>query len=322
MSSDPFKQLFDPDASKNAAKDQIAAAVALINEVRNYGHRLFARSSNRPEGGDENIPILLLYFHSLEMLDAIGILIAESAPDPAQLQLRAIFEALLSMEYILQMDTVRRAHAYMVVDVVQRLEWYEKLDPSSQSGQAYLKALAADPDCQQMRPVRYDSSWARGLARVLRQPRYKEAYDKYRASQQDNAKGRKRKRRRQQWYELYGGPDSLRKLAVALNHQGAYETLYGGLSAIARAGDVIRRLLTKSRTGGPAVKATRDPSGISMIVNLAVSFALQATRLIIYRYRPGEEGAHARWFMNDVRKLWWAVDGVKPPSLPSSENAQ
>ncbi len=80
MPTDQFKQLFDPDLSKVSGKERIDAGVALIEEVRNYGHALFVRCAYRPEGGDENIAILFVYYHLLEMLDAVGVLVAESAP--------------------------------------------------------------------------------------------------------------------------------------------------------------------------------------------------------------------------------------------------
>ena len=40
MPTEPFKHLFDPELSKAAAKERIAAAIALIEEIRNYGHAL------------------------------------------------------------------------------------------------------------------------------------------------------------------------------------------------------------------------------------------------------------------------------------------
>ena len=104
MPTDPFKQLFDLELSKAAAKERIEAAVTLLEEIRNYGHMLFARCAYRPEGGDENIAILFLYYHLLEMLDAVGVLIAESAPVPAELQVRAMLKA----------DTARRARRFVV----------------------------------------------------------------------------------------------------------------------------------------------------------------------------------------------------------------
>jgi hypothetical protein len=105
MPTEPFKHLFDPELSKAAAKERIAAAVALIEEIRNSGHALFARCGYRPEGGDENVAILFLYYHLLEMLDGVGILIAESAPNPAELQVRAVFEALMSPRPFLRLTT-------------------------------------------------------------------------------------------------------------------------------------------------------------------------------------------------------------------------
>lgn len=111
MPTEPSKQLFDPEFSKAGAKAVIETACAVLDEIRNYGYRLFARSSVRPDGGDENVAILGLFCHLLKMVDAARIQVAESAPIPAKLQLRAIFEALLGLDYMLAKDTAPGAHA-------------------------------------------------------------------------------------------------------------------------------------------------------------------------------------------------------------------
>src|SRR5260370_5609101 len=176
MPTDPFKQLFDLEVSTAAAKERIEPAVALIGEIRNYGHTLFARCAYRPEGGDENIAILFLYYHLLEMLDAVGVLIAESAPVPAELQVRAMFEALVSLSFILKADTTRRAHGYLVGPFTERIRFYETLDPSTPAGQRYRQALDSDPNCAWVRPATPRPDAIERLKSGLARPRHAEAH--------------------------------------------------------------------------------------------------------------------------------------------------
>lgn len=307
MPTEPFKQLFDPELSKAAAKERIAAAVALIEEIRNYGHALFARCGYRPEGGDENVAILFLYYHLLEMLDAVGILIAESAPNPAELQVRAIFEALISLSFILKADTPRRGRAYLVCAFAERIRFYETLDPSTPAGQRYRQALASDPNCAWVRPETPRPEAIDNLRSGLARPGYAEAYAEYQ---------RLSARRPSQWYQLFGGPNTLRELAREVGREGAYEGLYGEWSLLGHAKDALLRHLVAG-DGGPAVRPIRNPQTIPQTVSHAVSFALEATRLMIEKYRPDELRRYAEWYVREIRGLWFAVDGEAAPKFPA-----
>src|ERR1700693_2332440 len=91
------KKFFDPALKKTQLRPVLDIAIPLLSEVLAYGLALFARCSIRPEGDDDNLVILLNYRHLLELLDSVNIQLAECAPSPAALQLRAMFEALLTI---------------------------------------------------------------------------------------------------------------------------------------------------------------------------------------------------------------------------------
>jgi hypothetical protein len=102
MPTRPPETLFSPNYYKVQVRPLLDIALPVLEEVLAYGLALFGRCSTRPEGGDENLVILLTYQHLLEMFDSITIQLAECAPAPAGLQLRAMFEALLTIEYLTQ----------------------------------------------------------------------------------------------------------------------------------------------------------------------------------------------------------------------------
>jgi hypothetical protein len=137
LSTQSPRTLFDPDLAKAQIREVLDLAMPSLNEVLNHGLALFARSSNRPEGEDENLVILLVYRHLLEMLDGVIILIAESAPAPAALQLRAMFEALLTIEFLTQdkRKTKSRALAYLYQVEIHRKRYYLSPRPNFSRGQ-------------------------------------------------------------------------------------------------------------------------------------------------------------------------------------------
>ncbi len=298
MPTKPPKGLFDPDFAKAGAKPLIEIVVNLLSEVRNYGIALFAY---RPEGADENLAILLPFFHLLEMLDAIVVLTAECAPVPARLQLRSVFEALLTIEYITQTDTIQRAHAYLLADIIDRRAFYVKQDPNTSEGREFPEALAADPDCQTMtlRDIPNLPRRIKNLDEIVAKAHYKDAFQEYL-----RVKGR---RKFVQWYELYGGPKNRRELAAILKHSGSYEILYGALSATAHAEDAVARVLTQ-KEGGPAARPLRSSLEIATITSMATNFAIEAARRLIRTYRPGEEQAFEKWKAREVMPHWRRLD--------------
>jgi len=279
----------------------------LVEETRNYGHALFARCAYRSEGGDENIAILFLFYHLLEMLDAVRVLVAEAAPVPAELQVRAIFEALLALSYILKADTVRRAHAYLVSAFAERIKFYETLDPSTPAGQRYRQALASDPDCGWMQAPTPRPEAIERLKSGLAKPGYAEAYAEYERMSQ---------RRPAEWYQLFGGPRNLRGLAREVHREGAYEVLYGEWSILGHGKDALLRNLVEGQSGGPAVRAIRNPETIPQTVGHAGDFTYAAIRLMVERYRPDEVTRCAEWYVRDFRNLRFALDGEPAPPWP------
>jgi hypothetical protein len=116
--------------------------------------------------------ILFLFYHLIEMVDAVGVLIAELAVAPAQLEVRASFEASLALDFILREDTVRRAHAYLVCDIMERLDFYSSLDPTTVAGRELRAAMASDPDCAHMSLASPRPKAAESLRTTLTYPMY------------------------------------------------------------------------------------------------------------------------------------------------------
>ncbi len=224
--------------------------------------------------------------------------------------MRAIFEALLALCYILKTDTVRRGHAYLVSAFADRIRFYETLDPSTKPGQRYPQAIASDPNCAYMQNPTPRAESIERLKSGLAQPGYAEVYAEYQ---------RMSGKRPPHWYQLFGGPRNLRGLAHEVDREGTYEVLYGGLSILAYAKDALLGNLVAARPGGPAVRPIRNPEIIPQTVSHAVDFSVAANRLIIERYRPKEKTRYGEWYVKEFRNLRFAVDGeVAPPWPPKN----
>lgn len=116
---------------------------SIINLLIEYGVKVFhiasIESKTRKEIADANVVILLLYLHILEMLDGIYILLSKCATTAAILQLRTLFETFLYLKWITKEDSINKALAYSLYDMLDRVNLYNSYIDDTKQG----KELAA-----------------------------------------------------------------------------------------------------------------------------------------------------------------------------------
>ena len=101
-----------------------------MQEAINYATNAFQRCQESSKGApDEDLPVLVSYLHIIEITDGIENLITNSCSGPIIPLLRSEFEAMITIDYILEADYSHRAFAWLVGYVYQRLSQYELFDP-------------------------------------------------------------------------------------------------------------------------------------------------------------------------------------------------
>jgi hypothetical protein len=82
--------------------------------------------------------------------------------------------------------------------------------------------------------------------------------------------------------------------------------LYKQWSSISHAHD-LSRFLAQSPDGDPGFKALRDPSTIRVVTSHAAKFILRTTRLVLGKFRPGED--FSQWYAREVRERYLLITG-------------
>lgn len=312
MPTVPPHGLLDREFSRASVREQVEAANPMLQEIVNYGVAVFARCERTSRLRDEKLAILLPYLHVLEMVDGVQILLSEAAPIPARLQLRSAFEAILAIEFITETDTTRRAFAFLVADIRQRLAAYRAMDPKTPEGKRQLKRIQSDVFARLMKipEVRDLDERLKSLEGLLQKPNWKEANEQYNAVQ-------KRSDRRPEWYHLCdpNPPGSIEDLASRVKRGGQYEILYRQASGTVHGGDAIRRQLTKGASGGPVVSGLRDTDELAMTIGFAATLAIGATRKVLLFFRPEEAGGLAKWYLEEVREPLFRATGWDDPHM-------
>jgi hypothetical protein len=296
MPTKPPDSLFDQDYFRVQIVPVLNIASPLIEELRNYGLAVLARCAHRPEGGDENLPVLLTYLHLLEMLDAVAILVSESSIIPAKLLTRSMFEAVLVIEYVLQKDTVRRGLAYVFMDVVSRLKSLKRLDSETPEGEAFRKSLGDYASVIE----RLRDQKSKGLVSLndfLEKDELKDIREEY-------TRLSKRKEGRLSWYQFFKGPRDIRGVARAVGREAEYAVLYSYISGTVHVEDVVRRRLAPAEGDKMGLRPLREPTDIMLVLNMSITYALRAIRKVLEHYRPAELPRNKEWYLSEIKPRW------------------
>jgi hypothetical protein len=206
MPTKPLEALLYRDLSKVAAKDIISIASALLQELVNYSTTVFRRCETSATGAEnEDLAVLMLYLHMIEMTDGIEVLISQSCPTPAEPLVRSAFEALLSIEYIIETDYIQRSLSWLTLYAHNRLDFYESLDVTTPKGHAFKKAMTDDDAGKNVNlpsPIKVQAAKL-NLQNLLERPQFL-------AIEAEIKAGVLKRKRKPQWYQLFNGPANLR----------------------------------------------------------------------------------------------------------------
>jgi hypothetical protein len=297
MPTEPLRTILDRDLSKAIGKPTIEIAVPLLRELVNDATHVFARCHNSVKSKqDEDVPILFSYLHIIQMADAIEALLAEGCSAAAVLPLRSSFEALLAIRYILDADSKRRSSAYMVAYCHRRIRMYKLLDSDTKEGSDFIEDLSTDEALGQIDIANLKQEAKKGiqnLGNLIKKERNTDAEAEYQRL-------KSKRGREPEWYQLFGGPPNLRGLARRLNYRARYDFLYRSWSNIAHAVD-LSRFITRTGNGKSAINPIRNTDNLATTASFAAWVMLEAKKLVLAKFRPGEEASFKGWYLAEIR---------------------
>lgn len=292
MSGTKAKTILNRDVARAQIAEVRDLCSPVLEHVIDNGVRIFERCSHTAQDGDENLGILFPFHHLLEMADGVHILLDDSAVAASHPLLRAMFEALLGIKYVLEENTDRRALAYVVADVKSRIRLYEQMDPATEIGKQFGAETGLRPedgfpfpDVEKIREAKAN------LGQMLSRKPFVEIADQF-----DEL--RATRGRMPAWYAVDNGPRNLRELSRHLDELDNYDVLYRQWSKTTHALDLNRQLT--AGTSGAAIKVIRSAMGIETRYTFAINFVLGASRLVLQHYRPGELDQQSRWYMEEI----------------------
>ena len=295
MPTQSFEPILNRDMVKVIAKEVIDIASPALQEAVNYSTNLFARCQSSKKGTkEEALPLLALYLHVIQAIDSIEVLISQSCGAPANLILRSAFEAKLSIEYICEKSSNKRAAAWAVKHILDQIEYFKNYIHSDPKGVQFRETWEEDIFGKLIGlPLVSDAPAAiERLREKLNKPIYAEVYAGYLPKIKPN-------RKIPEWYSLYEGPKNIWELAHDLKHGVVYEMLYRSWSKQSHANDTYH-LTFPLKDGTSILGHIRNPLHLVSISTGALLIMLESSMLMLKMYRPDEITHFREWHRKEI----------------------
>ena len=216
-----------------------------LSLLSNTGLAILDHLSQAETIKSEHIPIILSLRHTMELLEGISVLIRNQLADPALLLLRGMFESVVQTLFILAEDTENRGIAFLYFDLLNNIDLYEKLDPSSQKGKEFKAWMTKDVYLKSAKfdkPPDLDTS----LSTLISQKTISE-FSKVNAEYEKHKLNGKKVRN---WFSLFGGHQSIEQVAADVGLGGTYQIFYRHLSESVHGTGIVRgKIVAKGGRG-------------------------------------------------------------------------
>ena len=275
-------------------KELKPSPTTLLQEVVNFGTHAFVRCMSNTKG-EENVHLapFALFRHILELTDGIEILISNASPSTAVPLLRSSYEALLSLEYILEDSEKyeRRSLSWLVGHVRQKIRTYRSFIATVNEGKEFLKAIEEDKNVRDFPfpPKDQITDSIKNLEELLSRDQFVEIINEINRCGREN------------WYSLFGGPRKLKDLAYYMGRPAQHDFLYSQWSISVHAKD-FSPFLFPARIGDVEIRGLRDISTLPRVITFSVTFLIAATRLLINKFHPGEDWGN--WYFREIREAY------------------
>lgn len=297
-----FTALLDRDKVAADIKEHLSPWTALVNDMTNYGTNLIPRCFTSSDRDLKDLVVLaILLRQSVAMIDGIDILLSSGAVHVTHLQMRALFEASVYIDWILLGDAERKAAYYYVHNLRRKRLWAWRTQPGSTQSQDFAAMMnkAGVPISDGL--IDSAKEQIREIDRVLSQP-------KFAVISKDIETHRNGKAFDPAWYVPLG-ERNLRTMSQTVDKASQYVFVYTGASEVMHTSNYEHHV--KIGSGEVTFQPIRSLEGFESAFRFTMIMAISTFRRVLREYRAGELASFARKYMEKWQKEFMDVPRIK-----------
>ncbi|MDP1728487.1 MAG: DUF5677 domain-containing protein [Bacteroidota bacterium] len=260
-----------------------------IENLVNFGVQIVGWDLDQEGKSDEHLPPILFLRNYIEVIDAISILVRHSSIDPCKNLLRTALENLANIEYLLEKDTNQRSLSFLVWNFVNGHMSALKVDGKSLEYKQLRDAYNKDRFLKTSTPsIHPDAEQAKANSVALL------AHDKYKAVHLEYRRTAKRIQN-PNWYSLFNGPRTMKKLCEHLEINVLYELVYRTFSESIHGTDIIQGMIYSAGPGRSAIAQIRHPVAVHNVTTLCTNLTLVLYTDYIQKRLPDKHADFLKW---------------------------
>lgn len=294
-----YKPLLDREKAVADVKSQLHRWIDLIHDVTSYGSRLIPLCFTSSERKLKDVILIgVLLRQVVAMLDGIDVLLTNGATYAAHLQMRAVFEADVYIDWILQGESEKKTDYFYVHNLRRKRLWAARTQPELAVSEPFAKIMneVGVPLTDAVR--KSSAELIAEIDRVLAQAKFAEINQHFEQC-------KKKKGREVSWY-LPLGPASFASVARAVKKEAYYTLFYAIASEVMHSSSYDRHVkLGKKLT----IEPIRWMDQFQPIYHFGLSNAMFAFMAILKAYRPEDLSFHRKY----VEK--WKKDFLNFPKI-------
>jgi len=331
MPTKPSLDFIPRDIHETEFQEILDEYSSVLEELVNFASHVAKWCSEKIHGGEELAPIMLSFRHIIELIDAISVLVKYACIEPCKILLRAVFESVLNVNYILEKDTEKRGIAFMTCCWHQAINNLRKLNPKDSMHKQFLAKKRKDkfsrnvplpkiPDVKERIKVLEDHLASPEYIESEREfQRLKSIIKRKRKESPKKTlswhlifrwikniiekKTRETPKKRLNWYSMYQGPANLEALANYLELPIQYDVFYREWSGLAHGTNIIINNIEVVDKNRSVISQIRLPEDAYDITYTALNYGLEIIPKYIEMFVPEKAEVAKAWYSDEIVPL-------------------
>lgn len=269
-----------------------------LKKVVNFGtHILKWDIEKKRNGRDKNVPSVFLR-NSIELGDAISLLIEKSSIDPAKILVRSLMESNFSLLYMIEKEEQLRAHAFLVCRLNKEIRYYKQFIKEDNISKGFVaKFIKQEPNFElenhcNPKEIKAVIEAKEGL---LTESIYKEVNIEYNRT----CNKRTKRNNNPNWYSLFDGPENFENLCLYLNNTILYEFQYRKYSENVHPNNVMSGFAIAGKDKADILQIRNFKDCKEVFYN-GVNLLIDVYREFIKMRLPEKQSEFDTWYLNYV----------------------
>lgn len=250
-------------------KQNLLKLSSLIEGFTRTGLEMLENTMNTKEILKPDLAPFLLFRQTLEMGDALSLLVKLGSINASKPLVRTLLECYFQLAYLFNDNEERKALQFLYHYERRKKDYYENL-AFSEKGGSYFEKLKndkylKDDDISDEQKAKYQEN-IKKIESVLNEEENKIIAEEYLRTEKKKGKNGK-KGKVSHWYELFDGPTSVERISIELDESGLYQFIYRNCSSYAHGEDIVHSNLVLYDEVSFKVSPLRDLRQLTIVIN-------------------------------------------------------